>query len=187
MPFLHDRHERSAFPFSRAASQDAGMTSTADLRLRGGLRAQVTWPRSAERPPLLVLVAGEPRIARELADRLPAVVLAVGDDGAREALEWGADHAAELGAAPDRTLVAGPHRVATAVAALARQARDRGWPPIATALLFDPAATAVEPLAGLFRIAARLPAATRAGTPAASVPAGPAPAPGPAPPPAGPP
>jgi hypothetical protein len=181
MPLLHDRDARSAFPFSRPAAHDAGMTPNvatlsqdADLRLRGGFRVRVAWPpaTSGERPPLLVLVGADPDSGRELAVRIPAVVLAVEPAAAREALEWGADHAAELGAAPGRIVLAGARRDAAAVAALAREARDRGWPRVAHVALFDPAATAVEALAGLLRIAA----AMRPGTPAGSVPAGPAPA-----------
>ena len=175
MSFLHDGHKRSAFPFSGAGLHDPGMSSNADLHLRGGVRAQVTWPPSApsERPPLLVLLRGETAdtdLCRELAVRVPAVVLSVEAGEAREALEWGADHAAELGAAPGQIVLAGPHRGATAIAALAREARDRAWPAIAQVVLFDPRSTTAEALAGLFRIAVRLPGATRAGTRAASGP-----------------
>ena len=198
MPFLHDRDKRLAFPFSRARTEDAGMTSNADLHLRGGVRAQVSWPTTAgelpappatrapsvadtaapgERPPLLVLVSGDGRLGPELAARIPAVVLTAAADGAREALEWGADHAAELGADPGRIVLAGEHRGATALAALAREARDRGWPAIAHVVLFDPRATAVGALAGLFRVALR---ATRAGTREAAGPGGRARAGGPA-------
>jgi hypothetical protein len=173
MSFLHDGHKGSAFPFSGAGLHDPRMSSNADLHLRGGVRARVAWPPSTapERPPLLVLVRGENAdtdLGRELAARVPAVVLSVAAGAAREALEWGADHAAELGAAPGRIVLAGPHRGATAIAALAREARDRGWPAIAHVLLFDPGSTTVDALAGLFRIAVRWPEATPAGTRAAS-------------------
>jgi carboxylesterase type B len=157
------------------------MTPNADLHLRGGVRAQVSWPSStAARPPLLVVVTGDGRLGAELAARIPAVVLTAAADGAREALEWGADHAAELGADPGRIALAGEHRGATAIAALAREARDRGWPAIAHIVLFDPRATAVDALVGLFRVALRMPGATRAGTREASAPAGRARAAGPA-------
>jgi hypothetical protein len=181
MPFLHDGDKRLAFPFSRARTEDAGMTSNADLHLRGGVRAQVSWPPApASRPPLLVLVTGDGRVGAELAARIPAVVLSAPTDGAGEALEWSADHAAELGADPERIVLAGEHRGATVIAALAREARDRGWPAIAHVVMFDPRTTAVDALAGLFRVALRMPGATRAGTPEASDPAGRAPAAGPA-------
>ena len=48
------------------------------------------------------------------------------------------DHAAELGADPRRLLLAADHGGAGLVAALARHARDRGWPPIARHVLVDP-------------------------------------------------
>ena len=173
MPLLHDGDKRLAFPFSRARTEDAGMTSNADLHLRGGVRAQVSWPPApADRPPLLVLVSGDGRLGPELATRIPAVVLTAPAEGAREALEWGADHAAELGADPGRIVLAGEHRGATALAALAREARDRGWPAIAHVVLFDPRATAVDALAGLFRVALRQSGATRAGTREAAGPGG---------------
>ena len=183
MPFVHDRDVRSAFPFSRATAHDCGMTAAtlsqdADLHLRGGVRARVTWPpaTSGGPPPLVVLVGTDPQLGRELAVHVPAVVLSVDPGAAREALEWGADHAAELGAAPGGIVLAGSRRGAPAIAALAREARDRGWPRFAHVALFDPAATTGDALAGLFRIAIRRPEATRPGTPEASDRAVPAPA-----------
>jgi acetyl esterase/lipase len=145
------------------------LSQDADLHLRG-VRARVTWPPAthAERPPLVVLVRPSDDLCHELAVRIPAVVLAVDTGAAREALEWGADHAAELGADPGRVVLAGSHRGATTIAALAREARDRGWPSIAHVVLFDPDATKVEALARLFRIAVFRRGSTRAGTQAAS-------------------
>jgi acetyl esterase len=150
MPFVHDRHKRLAFPFLAPAPQDAGMPlySTialdADLRLRG-LDVQVTWPpATGETPALLIVLPGESAGAplwRQLAAGIPAVLLAVRGRrlaDACEALEWGADHAAELGADPRRLLLAADHGGAGLVAALARHARDRGWPPIARHVLVDP-------------------------------------------------
>jgi hypothetical protein len=141
------------------------LSQDADLHLRGGVRARVTWPPDTpvERPPLLVFVPprGVPAdalLCHELAVHIPAVVLAA-DSGsfhaAREALEWGADHAAELGADPRRLVLVGEHRGATVVAALARHARDRGWPQIAHAVLIDPASASntVDALARMFRVA----------------------------------
>ncbi len=170
MSFLHDRDKRSAFPFRASALHDPGMSSNdwvlsqdAELHLRGGVRARVTWPpaTAAARPPLLVLVPpreeqADADLCRELAIRIPAVVIAAAPGtfaAAREALEWGADHAAELGADGSRIVLAGAHRGATVVAALARQARDRGWPAIAHVVLIDPRAVAdaAGALAPLFR------------------------------------
>ena len=50
-------------------------------------------------------------------------------------LEWSADHAAELGADPNRLLLAGSGAGAAAAVVLALRARDRGWPCIARQLL----------------------------------------------------
>jgi alpha/beta hydrolase fold len=126
-------------PFDPTISLDA------DLRLRGGLDVQVTWPPAIQEPPaLLVVLPGaseDAPIWRHIATAIPAVLLAVRGRrfaDAREALEWGADHAAELGADPRRLLLAADHGGAGLVAALARHARDRGWPPIARHVLVDP-------------------------------------------------
>jgi hypothetical protein len=167
MPFLHDGHKRSAFPFSARAAEDADMPSNAftpaqhaDLRLRGGVDVQVTWPPATpERPALLVVLAGERADApiwQELCVRIPAVLLTVRGmrfGEAREALEWGADHAQELGADPRRLLLAGDHGGAGLVAALARHARDRGWPAVARHVLIDPelGSARVDELVGLLR------------------------------------
>jgi hypothetical protein len=172
MPFVHHGDKRLAFPFHARTVEDAGMPSNpsalaqhADLRLRGGVEVQVTWPPAAAEPPaLLVLLPGASQgapIWRELCLRIPAVVLSVPAAGlreAREALEWGADHGAELGADPERLLLAADHGGAGLVAALARQARDRGWPPIRRHVLIDPE---LEPeriaeLVGLLRDQGRL-------------------------------
>lgn len=192
MPFLHDGDKRLAFPFSVSTPEDHGMPSNAwvlsqdaDLHLRGGVRARVTWPPATPvaPPPLLVFLpprgeGADPHLCAELAVQLPAVVLTA-DSGsfraAREALEWGADHAAELGADPHRILLVGEHRGATAVAALAREARDRGWPEIAHVVLIDSrSAVRVDAVARMLRatIAARgqISGSTRRGTPAASAP-----------------
>ena len=119
------------------------LSQDAELRLRGGLRVRVTWPpETPDTPPLLVYVGPRNRaVARELAIHLPAVVLSVPGldlDTAREALEWGADHATELGAAPHRLSLVGDHGAAGLIAALARHARDRGWPPIEHTALVPP-------------------------------------------------
>jgi alpha/beta hydrolase fold len=95
---------------------------TADLHLRGAAPIRVTWTGPGPAP-LVVFLWSEPRID------CPAVVLAVTEyEDALSALQWCADHAAELGGDPHRLIVAGEHP--ELVAALAREARDRGWPPI---------------------------------------------------------
>ena len=97
---------------------------TADLHLRGAAPIRVTWT-GAPPAPLVVYLGREPRIDSS------AVVLAVRNfDDALSALEWCADHGAELGGDPRRIIVAGDRDAAGVVAALARHARDRGWPPI---------------------------------------------------------
>lgn len=152
MSFVHDGDKRLAFPFHARTVDDAGMPSNAsglaqdaELRLRGGVDVHVTWPPATpESPALLVVLPGASQgapIWRQLCLRVPAVMLSVPTAGLREAseaLEWGADHAAELGADADRLLLAADHGGAGLVAALARQARDRGWPPIRRHVLIDP-------------------------------------------------
>jgi hypothetical protein len=159
MPFAHDGDKRLAFPFPARAVDDGGMLQHADLHLRR-VDVQVTWPPSIpESPALLVVLPGDSDgapIWRELSVRIPAVVLAVPSaqfDEAREALEWGADHAAELGADPSRLLLAADHGGAGLVAALARHARDRGWPRIALHVLVDPdlGPARLDQLVGLLR------------------------------------
>jgi acetyl esterase len=65
------------------------------------------------------------------------VEAALGD--ATTALEWAADHAAELDADPDRLLVAGEGLGAGLAAAVCLHARDQGWPVLAGQLLVFPA------------------------------------------------
>jgi alpha/beta hydrolase fold len=185
MRFVHDRDKRLAFPFKGLAFEDAGMppitsilSQHADLHLRRGVDVQVMWPPATpETPALLVVLPGESADAaiwHELCVRIPAVVLAVPTtriDHAREALEWGADHAGELGADPRRLLLAADHGGAGLIAALARHARDRGWPRIARHVLIDPelGPARLDQLVGLLEPISRR-EATRAGTRAASGP-----------------
>lgn len=152
------------------------LSQHADLHLRRGGDIRVTWPPATpERPALLVVLPGESigaPIWQELCVRIPAVVLAVPDarfEQALDALEWAAEHAAELGADPRRLLLAADHGGAGLIAGLARHARDRGWPPIAHHVLIDPelGPARLDHLVGLLQpISPR--AATRAGTRAAS-------------------
>jgi hypothetical protein len=161
MPFLHDGHKRSAFPFQAREAQDAGMpfeaSQHADLRLRGGVDVAVTWPPAPpETPALLVVVTGASEVWQELGRRIPAVLLTVGGasfDDAREVLEWGADHASELGADPRRLLLGADQAGTGLAAALARHARDRGWPAITRHVLIDPEMrpTLVDEVVGLLR------------------------------------
>jgi hypothetical protein len=100
---------------------------TAELHLRGTGPIRVTWT-GAGPAPLVVFLGHEPSID------CPAVVLAVTEyEDALSALEWCADHGAELGGDPRRLIVSGEHP--ERVAALAREARDRGWPPIERAVI----------------------------------------------------
>ncbi|WP_232668544.1 alpha/beta hydrolase [Pseudonocardia sp. TRM90224] len=55
-----------------------------------------------------------------------------------DVVEWAAEHAAELDADPDRLLVGGEHRGAAFTAAVARQARDDGWPDLLRQVLVAP-------------------------------------------------
>jgi acetyl esterase len=118
----------------------------ADLQLRGStspLPARVYWPgQAASQPvPLLVLCivgagAGPQTeaVCRSLSADSGVLVLAVPcPAGARDgtsALEWAAEHAADLGADPGRLLVAGPGAGAAVAAAVASQARAAGWPAV---------------------------------------------------------
>ena len=87
---------------------------TAELHLRGSAPIRVTWTGAAPAP-LVVFLGHEPRIDS------PAVVLAVTNvDDALSALQWCADHGAELGGDPRRLILAGERSAAGLVAALAR-------------------------------------------------------------------
>ena len=130
----------------------------ADVQLRapgGPLAARAYWPVPSEAvaaPALLVLLPGDGSGAGGL-DRLDAlcrgvcahagvVVLSVtrrsaAPDVPAAALEdstaavhWAADHAAQLGADPGRLLVAGIGVGGSLAHAVARRARDDGWPAI---------------------------------------------------------
>jgi hypothetical protein len=134
------------------------MTSAA-LRLRGHdgpLRAELTWPPG---DPAAVLVFiddghGEPA-CRALGDALEAVTLCVRcatEHDARVAVEWTADHAEQIGAAPAHITLAG-HGTAAGITLSARDA----WPALDRVILVAPRLDAgapagvvvVEDLAGL--------------------------------------
>jgi len=182
MPIAHDRHARSAFPFSPARRDHGGMmapTSTAlrdglrvgrvaDLTLRGwsgAVRGQVTWPSgaagAAEPPPLLLCFpdAGDRtgRLARALCAAGDVVVLEIGlrtpphepspaaFHDAVAALEWAADHGAELDADPARLAVAGDRTGGAVAGAMALHARDNWWPAVERQLLVHPVIDAWHP------------------------------------------
>jgi acetyl esterase len=150
----------------------------ADVQLRrpgGPLAARAYWPAPAEpgtAPALLVLLPGAgPRVGgldgvdalcRGVSAPVGVVVLSVtcrsataairapALDDATAALHWAADHAAELGADPGQLLVAGIGNGAGLAAAVARQARDDGWPAIKRQVSIRPG-TAKRMLRGLAR------------------------------------
>jgi hypothetical protein len=131
------------FPFRRSWRTLQGMTSSADLQLRG-LRARVLWPATrCSAPALLVFLtpgSGD-GFCRGLCSRAGVVLLAAAPPALRDALraiEWAADHAAELDADPKRILVAGEGAGGALAAAAALHARDRRWPAIARQLLIHP-------------------------------------------------
>jgi acetyl esterase/lipase len=130
----------------------------ADVQLRapgGPLAARAYWPVLGEAvaaPALLVLLPGDVAGAGGL-DRIDAlcrgvcahvgvVVLSVMHRSAAPdipaaaledsmaAVHWAADHAAQLGADPGRLLVAGTGIGGPLAHAVARRARDDGWPAI---------------------------------------------------------
>jgi hypothetical protein len=132
----------------------------ADLRLRGAsaMPVRVRWPTGARTVgPLAVFLPdvdpqngvdpADDELCRRLCAGVGAVVLCaplrsprlgLSDSSLERAasvLEWSADHAAELGADPNRLLLADAGAGAAAAVVLALRARDRGWPRIARQLL----------------------------------------------------
>jgi len=116
----------------------------ADLSLHAAddfVRPRVIWPPDpADGCPIALFLGKRPSVF-EMAEALSVeggmVVLALQTtslDVATMALEWAGDHAASLGADPDRLFVAGGGLAATA----ALHARDEGWPPLVRQLLFGP-------------------------------------------------
>jgi acetyl esterase len=118
----------------------------ADLQLRGNtspVPVRVYWPGQAASQPVPVLVfcivgAGTGRqtaaACRGFSEDLGLLVLAVscraGAQDGTTALEWAAEHAAELGADPGRLLVAGQGAGSPVAAAVVSQARAAGWPAV---------------------------------------------------------
>ena len=116
----------------------------ADLQLRGStspLPVRVYWPGQQASQPVPVLVfcmvgagAGPQAEAtcRSLSENPGLLVLAVScPAGAQDgtiALEWAAEHAAELGGDAGRLLIAGQDAGGAVAAAVASQARTAGWP-----------------------------------------------------------
>ena len=141
----------------------AGIRRAADLRLRGRggpIPVRVRWPASqalGSPPPVIVVLAdpsgtsaagpADDTLCDELCAGLGALVLRTAwaarrDDApgsalerAAGALEWAADHAAELDGDPERLIVAGRGRAAAAAGALSLRARDQGWPRLAGQVL----------------------------------------------------
>ena len=127
---------------------------SADLRLRGQggrIPVRVRWPASplhGSPPPVFVVLADPDGTAADdalcdaLCAGLGALVLHVFWDGALEraaaALDWAADHMAELDGDPRRVLVAGRGRAAVAASALALRAGENGWPPLVGLVLATP-------------------------------------------------
>jgi len=119
---------------------------SADLRLRGRggpVRVRVRWPAGpglGSPAPVVVVLADPDATAADdafcdaLCAGLGALVLHVFWDGslerAADALDWAADHVAELDGDPHRILVAGRDQAAVAASALTRRADDHGWPPL---------------------------------------------------------
>lgn len=113
-------------------ARDRPAHRVADVQLRG-VHARVYWPDTNTAGLALVVQFGA-------GWRRPgAVVLATHPDSVDQActvVEWAADHATELGAAPGRVLLAGAPDLAEAVAA---RAQGRGWPSVRLTDEFRPA------------------------------------------------
>jgi acetyl esterase len=114
----------------------------ADLQLRGDtspLPVRVYWPGQAASQPVPLLVfcmvgAGAEVSCQSLSEDLGLLVLAVscptGAQNGTTALEWAAEHAAELGGDAGRLLVAGQDTGSAIAATVASQARVAGWPAV---------------------------------------------------------
>jgi hypothetical protein len=127
------------FPFSRREAKLPGVLRPtpdeargASLSLRGAagrLPALLLWPAVPD-PGLLLFFGEDDMSAFELCAELGVIVLApqhASFEDAVAALEWAADHAAELGAVREELLVAGRY-----AAGIAAHARAQGWPRVVT-------------------------------------------------------
>jgi acetyl esterase len=130
----------------------SGVRRIAEVQLRGPggpLAARAYWPAPhdpATAPALLVLLPGRysddvDALCRGACADVGVVVLSPTPGAAPDprgtaladalaAVHWAADHAAELGADPGRLLLAGTGVGGRLAAAVARQARDDGWPAV---------------------------------------------------------
>lgn len=139
---------------------DPAIERVATLRLRGlggPLSARVSWPARPRAEAMALVLYGHPGRLDETtatADALCAtagIVVVAGscwmtpidaaDAVLRRAsamLTWVADHAADLRADERLIAVGGVGRGGALAAAIALQARDRGWPPLARQLLIAP-------------------------------------------------
>ena len=124
----------------------------ADVQLRGPGRpiaARAYWPATRDpvtAPALLVLLPGGDSddvdaVCRGASADIGVVVLSPTSRGAGDTygaaladamatVHWAADHAADLGADPGRLLLAGTGAGGRLAAAVARQAREDGWPAV---------------------------------------------------------
>jgi hypothetical protein len=107
---------------------------SAQLRLSSG-SARLVWPAGAATAAMVLLGDVPEPESRSLADAFAAVVLNAPVREGAAALEWLADHAAELGADGGRLILAG---AADDVLWLAARARAQGWPPIALCHILPP-------------------------------------------------
>jgi alpha/beta hydrolase family protein len=142
MTAMHDR----PFPFRAPARTMPAMASDASLVLRerrGLVRVRVNWPppECGDTNPVLVFLSTED----EPTDSVDALCRAICADGcvvvlsvrtacpdtATTALEWAADHAAQLEADPGRVLLGGAGRGGALAAQVALLARENGWPSLA--------------------------------------------------------
>jgi acetyl esterase len=115
---------------------------SAELRLRG-VPVRVRWP-AGPLPPVVVVLAdaaapADDLLCDALCAGLGALVLQTfwedGPERAAGALDWAADHAAELDGDPRRVLVAGRGAAAVAASTLALRAGESGWPRLAGQVL----------------------------------------------------
>jgi hypothetical protein len=145
----------------RAGFTDISGTDVATLMLRFGsvrVRARLYWPRATPAPPISVLFAGTRDLAgadclsRGVCVVARSVVLGLPADSKLErqhelaALEWAAEHAAELGADPRRLMIGGHLEGGARAAALAVETASRGWPHVARQLAVHPAFTVQQPM-----------------------------------------